>query len=132
MDDNQNDRINPSSNPFNQSEIDLKEHYDEFGNRIVAEKPAEPSVTEILEEDLGITPTDTEHQKTASSADNLVSRTDSLNDWPDNLKRNVAYKKDIVKTSEAQSGMDLPGVEPGRLGLSDQSSEPARPMLLSV
>jgi len=37
------------------------------------------------------------HQKTASSADNLVSRTDSLNDWPDNLIGNIAHMDDIFK-----------------------------------
>ena len=92
MDDNQNDRINPSSNPFNQSEIDLKEHYDEFGNRIVAEKPAEPSVTEILEEDLGITPTDTEHQKTASSA-GFVPVSPFTHQKPANLKGGLVMMK---------------------------------------
>ena len=72
------------------------------------------------------------HQKTAFWAASLVSRTDSLSDWTDTLKSKIAYKGGIVNTSEAKLGMDLPGVEPGRLGVSAQSSKPARPMLLSV
>lgn len=56
MDDSQNNRINPSDNLFAQSEIDLKEHYDEFGNRIVESAPPKPNVADVIEEDLGITP----------------------------------------------------------------------------
>ena len=37
------------------------------------------------------------HQKTASSAASLVSRTDSLNDWSDNLIGNIAHMDDIFK-----------------------------------
>ncbi|MBI4033127.1 MAG: hypothetical protein HY377_01250 [Candidatus Blackburnbacteria bacterium] len=69
------------------------------------------------------------HQKTAFLAARLVSRTDSLNDWIDTLKSNIAHKESIVNMPEAKLSMDLPGVEPGRLGVSTQSSEPARPML---
>ena len=69
------------------------------------------------------------HQKTAFMAAHLVSRTDSLNDWTDTLKSKIAHKESIVNMPEAKLSMDLPGVEPGRLGVSIQSSEPARPML---
>lgn len=69
------------------------------------------------------------HQKTAFVAASLVSRTDSLNDWTDNLNNKIPYKESLVNIPEAKLSMDLPGVEPGRLGLSIQSSEPARPML---
>ena len=61
----------------------------------------------------------------------MVCRTDSLNDWTDTLKTNIPDKRDFVKFSISILSMDLPGVEPGRLGVSIQSSEPARPMLIS-
>ena len=131
MDDNQNNRLNPSDNPFNQGNqgnADVTKQYDEFGNRIVESAPPEPTVPQVLEEELGIGNTEEEHQKTALSADDLVSRTDSLNDWFDTLKRTISYKRSIVNMPEAKVSMDLPGVEPGRHGVSNQSSEPARPM----
>lgn len=64
------------------------------------------------------------HQKTAQRAD-LVHLTDSLNGWIDNLESNISPTKQLVKSQ--QRGVDLPGVEPGRLGLSIQPSEPAKP-----
>ena len=59
--------------------------------------------------------------KKSAFADGLVSQTDLLNDRPDTLRGNITQKVRFVK------GVDLPGVEPGRLGVSDQSSKPAKP-----
>ena len=60
------------------------------------------------------------HQKTAQRAA-LVNLTDSLKDWTDNLESNISLKKEFVKSPDKR-GVDLPGVEPGRFGLSVQSS----------
>ena len=70
------------------------------------------------------------HQKTAQRAD-LVSPTSSTYDWIDNLKGSLQQTNNFVKSifgiSQVRLGVDPPGVEPGRLGLSIQSSEPAEP-----
>jgi len=52
----------------------------------------------------------------------LVNLTDSLNDWTDNLDDNISAQSGLVNR-----GVDLPGIGPGRFGLSDQSSKPAKP-----
>jgi len=64
------------------------------------------------------------HQKTAQRAV-LVNLVDSLKDWTDNLEAKIAKKGWFVQT--VKLGVDLPGIGPGRFGLSVQSSEPARP-----
>ena len=63
------------------------------------------------------------HQKTAFKAV-LVNLAGMLNGWIDNLGDNIPQLPKIVNL---QMGVDLPGVEPGRLGLSIQPSKPARP-----
>ena len=60
--------------------------------------------------------------KKSAFADGLASQTGLLNDRLDNLESNITQKSGFVK------GMDLPGVEPGRHGLSSRSSKPAEPM----
>ena len=69
-------------------------------------------------EDLSIT-------KKSAEAD-LVDLTSSSNSWLDNLKRNITKEKSFVKYQN-KSGVDPSGVEPDRLGLSSQPSEPAEP-----
>lgn len=71
-----------------------------------------------------------DHQKTAQRAV-LVHPTSKLNGWIDNLKSNISPQKELVK-SPNQKGVDSPGVEPGRLGLSIQPSKPAEPTPESV
>ena len=51
-----------------------------------------------------------------------------LNNWPDNLSQIVAKKTSLVKPKNINRDVDPPGVEPGRPGLSGQSSKPAEPM----
>ena len=63
--------------------------------------------------------------KKSAEAD-LVHLTSLLIDWTDNLKTNISPAKQLVKSLNIR-GVDLPGVEPGRFGLSDQSSKPAKP-----
>lgn len=63
--------------------------------------------------------------KKSAEAD-LVHLTSLLNGWPDNLESNISPTKQLVKSLNIR-GVDLPGVEPGRLGLSDQPSKPAKP-----
>ncbi len=70
------------------------------------------------------------HQKTAQRAD-LVHLTSPLTDWIDTLGANIALTKQLVK-SPIKRGVDLPGIEPGRFGVSIQSSEPAKPTPKSV
>jgi len=65
------------------------------------------------------------HQKTAQRAA-LVNLTDLLIDWIDNLGSNITKEEKFVK-GQNNLGVDLPGVEPGRFGLSIQSSKPAKP-----
>ena len=65
------------------------------------------------------------NQKTAQRAD-LVNLTDLLIDWIDNLGSNITKEEKFVK-GQNNLGVDLPGVEPGRFGLSIQSSKPAKP-----
>ena len=70
------------------------------------------------------------NQKTAQRAD-LVSPTSSTYDWPDNLESSLQQTNNFVKSifgiNQVRLSVGPPGVEPGRLGLSDQSSEPAEP-----
>jgi len=70
------------------------------------------------------------HQKTAQRAA-LVNLTDPNSNWTDNLKSNISPHKELVKFSN-QKGVDSPRVEPGKLGLSVQPSEPAGPTQNSV
>ncbi|PJA21994.1 hypothetical protein COX59_03520, partial [Candidatus Beckwithbacteria bacterium CG_4_10_14_0_2_um_filter_47_25] len=63
--------------------------------------------------------------KKSAEAD-LVSLADSLTDGPDNLETNISSLNQLVKSPNIR-GVDLPGVEPGRRGLSGPSSEPAKP-----
>jgi len=70
------------------------------------------------------------HQKIPQS-ETLVHLTSKLNGWIDNLRRNVSSNKSSVNSQKFR-GVDLPGVEPGRLGLSIQPSEPAKPTPKSV
>ncbi|PIR28197.1 hypothetical protein COV39_00345, partial [Candidatus Berkelbacteria bacterium CG11_big_fil_rev_8_21_14_0_20_40_23] len=65
-------------------------------------------------------------KKSAEADLNLVNLTDSLTDWPDTLKWNITTNHSFVKSQNTR-GVDLPGVEPGRFGVSSQSSEPAKP-----
>ena len=67
---------------------------------------------------------DAESTKKSAYAD-LVNQIGLLNGWLDTLTGNISDGDEIVKD---QMGMDLPGVEPGRLGVSSQPSKPARPM----
>lgn len=124
MDDNQNNRINPQDNPFNQSEIDLKEHYDEFGNRIVEQKPAEPSVTEVLEEDLGIVPTDLVNKKPPS--DGSLTDKHSSDVVPSFSAINVTQNDHNVN-----SGVEVGGVEPPLSGLRNSTPHRSTPTLAS-
>ena len=71
-----------------------------------------------------------DHQKTAQRAV-LANLTDSNNNWTDNLKTNISSIRKLVKFSY-QNGVDSPRVEPGKLGLSVQPSEPAEPTQDSV
>ena len=64
------------------------------------------------------------HQKTAQKAAHLVHSADSQTSWIDNLINNIPQRDDNVKQ---EKGVDPPGVEPGKLGLSIQLSEPAGP-----
>ncbi|MBU1089138.1 hypothetical protein KKA02_04665, partial [Patescibacteria group bacterium] len=66
---------------------------------------------------------DSNHQKTAQRAD-LVSQTDLLIDWLDTLKKNISQDNSVVNKHQNKKGVDLPRVEPGRLGVSNQSSKP--------
>jgi len=68
------------------------------------------------------TPNGSDNQKIPQNG-TLVNLTNSLKDWSDNLKNSLSQKYGL----SSQLGVDLPGVEPGRRGLSDQSSEPAKP-----
>src|SRR3989339_989766 len=58
------------------------------------------------------------HQKTAQRAA-LVNLTDPNSNWTDNLKSKISPQKELVKFSN-QKGVNSPGVEPGKLGLSVQ------------
>ena len=71
-----------------------------------------------------------DHQKTAQRAV-LANLTDSNNNWTDNLKTNISSIRKLVKFSY-QNGVNSPRVEPGKLGLSVQPSEPAEPTQDSV
>ncbi|MCG2702052.1 hypothetical protein L6273_02795, partial [Candidatus Parcubacteria bacterium] len=75
---------------------------------------------------LPIVKKDSNHQKTAQRAD-LVSQTDLLIDWLDTLKKNISQDNSVVNKHQNKKGVDLPRVEPGRLGVSNQSSKPAKP-----
>lgn len=56
----------------------------------------------------------------------LVNQIGSLNGWPDTLMESLTDNDEIVKIQNM--GMDSPGVEPGRLGVSSQPNEPVEPM----
>jgi len=66
------------------------------------------------------------HQKTPPSGALVNLQIDSLNGWTDTLKRSIVALANAVK-SQFNWGVDSPGVEPGRLGVSAQPSEPAEP-----
>ena len=56
----------------------------------------------------------------------LVHLTSLLNGWIDNLEPNISPTKQLVKSFN-KMGVDLPGVEPGKFGLSIHPSKPAKP-----
>jgi len=67
-------------------------------------------------------------KKSPHKEDYLVNlKADSLSGWPDTLESNISKQNKNVN-SEFRKGMDSPGVEPGRFGVSSQPSRPAEPM----
>lgn len=72
------------------------------------------------------------HQKTAQKAV-LVSLVGSLIGWIDTLEEKNSKRRAICKVPQYLllqyliMDVDSPGVEPGRLGVSTQPSEPAEP-----
>ncbi len=63
-----------------------------------------------------------------SACADLVNQIGLLNGWPDNLAGNVPNKSIFVKRqNEIKWGVDSPGIEPGRFGLSDQPNKPVEP-----
>lgn len=65
------------------------------------------------------------HQKTTLPS-GLVNLTRMLNDRPDNLTCILSQNLNL-SSRKVNLSVDLPGVEPGRPGLSDRSSKPAKP-----
>ncbi len=71
-------------------------------------------------------------KKSPSKEDYLVNlKADSLSGWPDTLEGNISKQNKNVN-SEFKKGLDSPGVEPGRFGVSSQPSRPAEPTPESV